>query len=151
MSGLMSGVEANNGQDPNLKNLCVLVVDDENDARDLMVIILSHYGAKVETAASAAEALQRFKEQGFTPLPDIIVSDIGMPEMDGYYFIEELRKLTIQQGGNIPAIALTGFCSTTDKLRTLTSGFQAHLSKPVEPDKLVSLISKVTNLTGERF
>ncbi|MEW6127279.1 MAG: response regulator [Acidobacteriota bacterium] len=143
--------EVHNGHDGNLKHLCILVVDDENDARDLMVIMLSHYGAMVETAASAEEALRKFKEQHWLILPDIIVSDIGMPDMDGYYFIEELRKLNEEQGGNIPAIALTGFCSTTDKLRTLTSGFQAHLAKPVEPDKLVSLICKVTNLTGKRI
>jgi CheY-like chemotaxis protein len=99
-------------------------------------------------ASSANEALNYLNGNGETTLPDVIVSDIGMPETDGCQFVEKLRNLNEEQGGKIPAIALSGFCSVTDKLRTLSAGFQAHLSKPVEPEKLIALIGQLTGRYG---
>ncbi len=127
-----------------LEGLKVLVIDDELDARELLSVILNYYGAQVAIAASANEALSLLNGNRVGNLPDVIVSDIGMPDTDGCHFIEKLRKLNVEQGGGIPAIALSGFCSVTDKLRTLSAGFQAHLSKPVEPEKLIALICQLT-------
>ena len=127
-----------------LEGLTVLVIDDEVDARELLSVILGYYGAQVSVAGSASEALTLLNGKRVGKLPDVIVSDIGMPDTDGCHFIEELRKLDEAHGSKIPAIALSGFCSVTDKLRTLASGFQAHLSKPVEPDKLIALICQLS-------
>jgi CheY-like chemotaxis protein len=127
-----------------LVGLKILVIDDEIDARELMSIILHYYGAQVSTASSANEALTLLNGNGDRTLPDVIVSDIGMPETDGCQFIEKLRNLDEEHGGEIPAIALSGFCSVTDRLRTISAGFQAHLSKPVEPEKLIALIGQLT-------
>lgn len=127
-----------------LAGLKVLVVDDEIDARELMSIILKYYGAQVITASTANEALGLLTGNGMKAWPDVIVSDIGMPETDGCQFIEALRRLNEEQVSKVPAIALSGFCSVTDKLRTLAAGFQAHLSKPVEPEKLIGLICQLT-------
>src|SRR5215211_433766 len=118
----MEEVSEQTNLDTLLEGLRILVIDDEIDARELLSIILNYYGAQVITAASANEALTLVLQNGLKTLPDVIVSDIGMPDTDGCHFVEKLRQLDEEQGGKIPAIALSGFCSTTDRLRTISAG-----------------------------
>ena len=123
-----------------LDGLLILVVDDEFDTRQLLVQALTHYGATIITAASAKEALQEIS----TKNPDVLVSDIGMPEENGYSLIRRIRALP-NGNSNIQAVALTAFTSKQDRLQAIEAGFQNHVSKPVEIDKLVAVIG---NLTG---
>jgi signal transduction histidine kinase/DNA-binding response OmpR family regulator len=132
---------AHNGAEVRLDNVRVLVVDDEEDARSLVREVLSAEGAVVELAASADEALERvnlFK-------PDVLVTDIGMPRTDGYAFIRLLRALPPEQGGAIPAIALTAYARAEDRERAERAGFQMHVSKPVDP---LDLVWRVADLGG---
>ncbi|WP_158265937.1 CHASE domain-containing protein [Chroococcidiopsis sp. CCALA 051] len=124
---------------PSLKGLRIVVVDDEADARDLLNTVLTQYGAKVvtrETARETIEAIAQFQ-------PHVLVSDIGMPEEDGYALIHRLRQLPPEQGGQIPAIALTAYARTEDRDRALAAGFQQHIAKPVNPDKLAAVVSEL--------
>lgn len=123
-------------QSPNLAGVRVLVVDDEVDSRELIAFILEEYGATVRVVASASEALDIFALQQ----PDILLSDIGMPEMDGYMLIRSIRSLPNWQGKQIPAIALTAYAGETDNRQILIAGFQKHITKPVEPLELAKAI-----------
>ena len=120
-----------------LSNLKVLVVDDDPDSRDLVHRLLSDCGATVTAAASAAEAVAATNNQR----PDILISDIGMPEIDGY---ELLRSLRANNEVRFPAIALTAFARPEDRTRTLLAGYVAHVSKPVEPAELVATVAAVS-------
>lgn len=121
-----------------LAGLKVLVVDDERDARELLRIMLENCEAEVVTASSAAEALPLVKSQA----PDVLVSDIGMAEVDGYEFLRQVR-VAEPRGRKIPAIALTAFARSEDRTKALRSGFSAHISKPVEPAELIATIVSV--------
>ncbi|MDB5907744.1 MAG: two-component hybrid sensor and regulator [Massilia sp.] len=122
-----------------LSNVKVLVVDDEPDARDLIKRILSDCGAAVTTAPSARAALEAFRAAP----PDVLVSDLGMPDMDGFELLAQVRALPA--GARLPAVALTAFARSEDRLRALEAGFAAHISKPVEPSQL---IATVANMVG---
>ena len=124
-----------------LEGLKVLVVDDEPDTRNLLKAILEQCGAEVSTAESAREALELLPEVK----PDVLVSDIGMPNEDGYELIQKVRALPTEKGGRIPAVALTAYARAEDRLRVLRSGYQMHVSKPVEVPELVTIIA---NLVG---
>ena len=125
---------------PSLADLRVLVVDDEPDARDLIAAVLIDRGAEVVAVESAVEALAELERQQF----DLLLSDIGMPEMDGYSLIEKIRQLPAERGGRIPAAALTAYAGFQDRVRALTAGYQTHISKPVEPAELVSVVASLT-------
>ncbi|MDB5290417.1 MAG: rpfC [Phycisphaerales bacterium] len=122
---------------PSLKGVCVLVVDDEPDARALMKRLLEDCEAHVITAASAAEALASIASRP----PDVLVSDIGMPAEDGYALIHKLRQLPPTRGGNTPAVALTAYARPEDRNRVMHAGFQMHIAKPVEPSELITMIA----------
>ena len=124
-----------------LKGLKVLVVDDEPDARALVQSVLEDGGAIVTVAKSAAEGLDAIA----VALPDVIVSDIGMPEADGYEFVRRLRQLPREKGGRIPAVALTAYARADDRRKALLAGFQNHAAKPVDPQELVVVVA---NLAG---
>jgi CheY-like chemotaxis protein len=128
---------------PGLRGLKVLVVDDEPDARDLVTRLLHECGVQVITAESTAQALRFLQSEQ----PAVLLSDIGMPGEDGYELIRRVRALEAQQGGTIPAIALTAFARAQDRSRALLSGFQMHLSKPVEPAELIAVVATVAGLT----
>lgn len=128
-------------QAPDLKNLRVLLVDDEADTIDFLTIALEGFGAEVRSALSSAEALKILP--GWTP--DIIVSDLGMPGEDGFTFIRKVRNLTPESGGNVPAIALTAYVRNEDRLKSLEAGFQMHISKPVDPDVLAKAVEDLKN------
>jgi CheY-like chemotaxis protein len=120
-----------------LSGMQVLLVDDEADARELLSEILRRAGARVASAASAREAMELLPQAR----TDVIVSDIAMPQEDGYRLIRRIRDLPHDQGGNIPAIALTAYARMEDRDRAIEAGFQAHISKPAEPAVLLSTIA----------
>lgn len=126
--------------EPILNGLRVLVVDDEEDARQMLAHMLIGYGAKVTMAASAAEALEILNRQQ----PDLMISDIGMPDVDGYSLIRRVRELKLGPEGKLPAIALTAYAQSQDRLRALAAGFQHHVPKPVEPAELATVIASLT-------
>jgi CheY-like chemotaxis protein len=125
-----------------LEGVHVLVVDDEPDARDVTAKILAFAGASVAVAASAVEGLEAFK----AGRPDILVSDIGMPERDGYWLLREVRALP-PPAGSVPAVALTAYAHPEDTERALHAGFQKHIAKPAPPDALVEAVAA---LAGRR-
>lgn len=124
---------------PELNDLRVLLVDDEADSRELLSILLNSCGATVVSASSAAEALKIVKSETF----DVVVSDIGMPNEDGFSLIRKIRQLSDEFGGNVPAIALTAYARAEDRVKALRSGFQMHIAKPVEPDELIIAIANL--------
>ncbi|MEC4892961.1 MAG: ATP-binding protein [Oscillatoria sp. PMC 1051.18] len=125
-----------------LTNIRVLAVDDDPDTRQLLTILLREYGASVLTVASATEVLANL--ESFQP--DILICDLGMPKIDGLMLIEQIRSLPPEQGGQIPAIALTAYARIEDRQQTLARGYQLHLNKPLEPKKLVNAIVKLTKI-----
>jgi signal transduction histidine kinase/ActR/RegA family two-component response regulator len=127
-----------------LAGTTILIVDDERDARDLLRIILEFCGVTVLDAPSAKDALATLERQ---PV-DLIVSDIGMPEEDGYSLIRRIRALANQSKAATPAIALTAFASTEDRTRALLDGFNLHMTKPVEPAELLSALADLAASTG---
>ena len=122
----------------------ILIVEDDADSREMLKVMFGQYNMKITTAASAAEGLQIIKQTQ----PDILISDVGLPGEDGYEFIQKVRQLSPENGGEIPAIALTGYASLQDRSRALEVGYQAHLAKPVNLDKLLGLVRKL--LTGNK-
>ena len=128
----------------NLQNQKILVVDDEGDTRELIAFVLQQWGAKVFTAASAIEALDLLEEL----TPNLLISDIGMPDMDGYSFMRQVRSLNINK--KIPAIALTAYASEEDQKQAILAGFQLHIPKPLEIEQLTQAIVKLLiNTTTE--
>jgi len=117
----------------------VLVVDDQSDARELIRRVLEDSASKVLTAATAHEALRLIEQQ----LPHVLVSDIGMPEVDGYELLKRVRALGTNRGGRLPAIALTAFARSEDRTRALRAGFMVHVAKPVDPTELVATVASV--------
>ncbi|MBD1936994.1 PAS domain S-box protein [Microcoleus sp. FACHB-68] len=122
-----------------LAGIQVLVVDDDADMRELAAFTLTQSGAQVATAASAAQALTLLNQS----IPDLLLCDIGMPEMDGYSLIRQIRKWSPEQGGTIPAIALTAYAGEINQQQALAAGFGMHISKPVEPEELVKAIARL--------
>jgi PAS domain S-box-containing protein len=122
-----------------LAGMRILVIDDERDARELIHEVLTQYQAEVITAASAREGLAILQSQR----PDVMISDIGMPEKDGYQFIREVRRLPSIHGGKTPAIALSAFAHSEDCTRAMMAGYQVHLSKPVDSNELIASIENL--------
>lgn len=122
-----------------LSGLRVLVVDDEADTREFLIVALEQSGATVLAAGSAQEALTLFQ----THQPDVLLSDIGMPQEDGYSLIRTIRALAPEVGGQIPAAALTAYVRSNDRQQALEAGFQMHLSKPIEPMHLVQVVARL--------
>jgi CheY-like chemotaxis protein len=126
-----------------LRDVKVVIADDEPDARLLITRVLEECGASVFAASSAVEAVELVERER----PDVLVTDIGMPETDGFALLRQVRALGEGRGGRIPAIALTAFARSEDRTRALSSGFLVHLSKPVEPSELVATIASVAGRT----
>jgi light-regulated signal transduction histidine kinase (bacteriophytochrome)/CheY-like chemotaxis protein len=126
---------------PELSGLRMLVVDDEPDARELVTTLLEGNGVEVTAAGSAPEALQLIPRI----LPDILISDIGMPNMDGYELVQKLRRLPSAQGGRTVAVALTAFARSEDRSRAFLSGFDMYLPKPVDPAELMALVVNLSH------
>ena len=124
-----------------LNGIQVLVVDDEPDSREFVAFVLEQAGATVLTATTAAEALTML----IRSKPTVLLSDIGMPDMDGYMLMQRVRALPPEQGGKVPAIALTAYAGDFNQQQALQSGFQQHVSKPIEPERLIQVISSLIN------
>jgi CheY-like chemotaxis protein len=122
----------------------LLVVEDEPDARELLKLMLEQCGAVVKAAGSAKEGLQEVEEWK----PDLMISDIEMPEEDGYSLIQKIRS-TEARASRLPAIALTAHARAEDRMRALRSGYDAHVAKPVEVNELVTVIEGLARITGK--
>jgi len=136
----VSNVAAARDGRPRLTGLRVLLVEDEPDARDLLTFTLTGSGAEVQAVESVQEALLDLESFN----PDVLLSDIGLPTESGYDLIEKIRALP-SATSQIPAVALTAFATEKDRQRALASGFQLHLSKPVEPSALIQAIDQLVN------
>ena len=139
-------LSAVDGEHIPLDGVMVLVVDDETDARELIRQVLLQCGAAVLTASSADEGLKLLQSQR----PNVVISDIGMPDKDGYQFMRDLRRISAVKGGNTPAIALTAFARSEDRTRAMVAGYQIHISKPIEPQELIATVASLAGRTGKR-
>ena len=128
-----------------LSNVRVLVVDDDPSSRELMTGMLEGYGARVSLAESGQAALTVL----FAQRPDVLIADLGMPGMDGYALIEQVRALDPDFGGQTPAIAVTAHASAQDRLKALQAGYQNHVAKPVEPEELAIVIASLTGRAAQ--
>jgi two-component system CheB/CheR fusion protein len=138
-----SAAEAMDCRIPSLDGLQILVVDDEADTRDLLKFMLENYGAEVLTVGSSRAALAALTEN--PGRYDVLISDIGMPEENGYFLIRQVRALAAEAGGKIPAAALTAYASLQEEERAIEAGFQTHIAKPIKPVQLGLIIA---NLVG---
>jgi CheY-like chemotaxis protein len=126
-----------------LEGVTIMIIDDEADTRTLLTRLFRECKAEVRAVANAVEAIAELKRNQ----PDLIISDIGMPGMDGYQFIHEVRELDASQGGTVPAIALTAFARSEDRTRAMMAGYNMHVAKPIEAQEL---LATVANLAGRR-
>ena len=124
---------------PSLDGMNVLVVDDDWDSRELVTVVLKASGAEVVSVASAIEALRELALRRF----DVLLSDIGMAEMDGYALISQIRQLPAERGGKIPAAALTAYAGIENQRRALSAGYQVHISKPIGPSELITAVARL--------
>lgn len=122
-----------------LSGLKILIVDDQHDTRELISVALGRYGAEVRVSESASSALKMIEEWK----PHVVVSDIGLPDVDGYDFMRQLRELE-GSGQRIPAIAVTGYAGAVDESKALDAGYEVHLSKPIELSELASAIARLS-------
>jgi CheY-like chemotaxis protein len=120
-----------------LDGVHILLVEDDDDSRKLLGTMLKRHGARVTSTKSAAEALNVFSDKA----PDLMISDIGMPDEDGYELMRKIRARPAEQGGLTPAIALTGYASRKDRERALDAGYQQHMAKPVEQAEMIAAIA----------
>jgi CheY-like chemotaxis protein len=125
---------------PELDRLRVLVVDDDDDGREMVAAILERCGSIVTRASSVREAVSQFDLHR----PDVIVSDIGMPDQDGYELIRQIRARAPSAGGNTPAASLTAYAGIEDRRRALLAGFNMHVAKPVDPAELVAVVASLS-------
>jgi PAS domain S-box-containing protein len=139
VAGLDGPVQGRLPDAPDLAGIRVLLVDDDVDARVLVSKVLESRGAQVETAASAREGFDLIRKAP----PDVLLADIGMPGEDGYAFIQRIRTLGPEQGGDVPAAALTAYASDQDQARALASGFQRHVAKPTDPSDLAWIVAEL--------
>ncbi|HKR02880.1 MAG TPA: ATP-binding protein, partial [Pyrinomonadaceae bacterium] len=135
-----------NPQSAMLKGLRVLVVDDEPDARVLIRTVLERQGAIVTASESAREAFDALRRE----VPDVLVSDIGMPDEDGYALIRRVRALPKAEGGNVPAAAVTAYADEDNRRHAVEAGFQLHVPKPLDPEELVAVVQKLAKGEGVR-
>jgi CheY-like chemotaxis protein len=126
-----------------LAGLRIVLVDDDPDARDLLSTVLAQRSAEVFVASSAPEAFALVKEH----LPDVLISDIAMPEEDGYTLIRRVRGLAADEGGRTPAVAVTAYAGRADRHRALEAGFDDHYAKPIDIDKLIDRLVDIRNAT----
>ncbi|URD49005.1 PAS domain-containing protein [Chroococcidiopsis sp. CCNUC1] len=137
-----------NSQQLPLQGVRVLAVDDDPDMREYVTCVLQQHGAEATVVSSAEDALVALSQQ----MPDIILSDIGMPLIDGYMFLEKVKNIMQSRSLSIPAIALTAYAGEYDQQKAITAGFQLHLPKPIDPDELVKAIAEMVSTTrsGDR-
>jgi CheY-like chemotaxis protein len=131
--------------EPNLDGVWVVVIDDEPDAREMVKMVLQQWGAKVTALETVPEVIDTLGGEPGGKRPDVLVADIAMPDEDGFCLIRKVRKLDPKRGGTIPAIALTAYATTEDRLRVLSEGYQLHVAKPVSLIELASVVERLAN------
>jgi CheY-like chemotaxis protein len=124
---------------PNLENLHILVVDDKTDAIDLIAMELAQHGAHVTGVTTSAAALVALEQSEF----DLLISDIGMPDTDGYDLMRQVRKLETGKQRKLPAVALTAYARVQDRMRAILAGYNTHISKPVDANELVTVVASL--------
>jgi CheY-like chemotaxis protein len=132
-----------------LSGIKVLLVEDEQDSAEMVERVLTECGAEVRSVDSAADALSVLRAADAGTLPDVLVSDIGMPQTDGYELLRQVRQLPDPSAARIPAIALTAFARSEDRTRALRAGYMAHVPKPLEPSELIATIAVVAGRVGQ--
>jgi CheY-like chemotaxis protein len=137
-----SDVDVSTIELPRLEGVRALVVDDQADARILICRLIEEHGGRCILAESGAQALTLIGQEDV----NILISDIGMPDFDGYQLIRKIRSMHSSDARNLPAIALTAYARADDRQRALLAGFQMHVSKPVEPRELIAGIASLLNL-----
>jgi CheY-like chemotaxis protein len=130
---------------PNLDALKILIVDDETDALDLISVELAQHGAKVTSVTNAEDALKALGQDTF----DVLISDIGMPKMDGYELIQRIRQQEEGTDKRIPAVALTAYARVQDRMQAIMAGFSTHIAKPVEANELVTVVASLAGRLGK--
>ncbi len=136
---------ARQAEQPNLEGLNILIVDDEPDALDVITVELVQYGANVTGVSNAEDALKVLEKRRF----DLLVSDIGLPKMDGYEFIRRVRKQEEGLMKRIPAVALTAYARVQDRMQAILAGFSTHVAKPIEPNELVTVVASLAGRMGK--
>jgi len=119
-------------------------VDDDADGRTLTTLVLTEVGASVKAASTTQQAFEMLEGQR----PDVLISDLGLPDEDGYALIQRIRHHEAEHGGFLPAITLTGFARADDRTRALAAGVQRHVTKPLEPAELIAAIAAVTGISS---
>jgi CheY-like chemotaxis protein len=127
-----------------LRDTCILVVEDDNDTREMLKFILEKSGAAVVSAASFREAMEAYHKIE----PDVVITDIAMPDLNGYALITRIRDEEKNLGKMTPAIALTAYTSSADRKQALAAGFQQYIAKPFNPAKLISTVAKLVHREG---
>ena len=143
----VSLADASLAESPNLRGIRILVVDDDGDTREMLRTILQEFGADVTTASSARVAMDLLP----TWKPNVLVSDIGMPEEDGYVLIKKVRGLSSEEGGDLPAIALTGYVGVEERMRALEAGYQMFVPKPLDVGELAITIVSLVGPSVEKI
>jgi CheY-like chemotaxis protein len=128
-----------------LTGIRILVVDDQDDARDLLSTVLEQSGAEVRAVSSSAEAREVFPNFR----PDVLVSDIAMPREGGYELIRKIRSLGADKGGTVPAVAVTAYATAEDRALAFAAGYDVHLAKPLAPMTLVEALAKLVRKRRE--
>jgi signal transduction histidine kinase/CheY-like chemotaxis protein len=136
---------ARQAEQPNLEGLNILIVDDEPDALDVITVELVQYGANVTGVSNAEEALKLLEQRSF----DLLVSDIGLPKMDGYELIRRIRKQEEGREKRIPAVALTAYARVQDRMQAILAGFSTHVAKPIEANELVTVVASLAGRLGK--
>jgi signal transduction histidine kinase len=129
---------------PSLAGVSVLIVDDEAEAREVLMLLLQAQGAEVTAVASAAAAFRLLRKR----VPDVLVSDVGMPGQDGHAFIRSLRALGVDEGAQVPAVALTAYATPADAAKALAAGFDRHVTKPIVPSEIVNVVASLAERHG---
>lgn len=142
MSDVQIGTETNNNHsvEKDFNGINILIVDDEPDNLEFLKFVLETYGASVQTATSAPEAFKLFLKNK----PDLLISDIAMPEVNGHTLMRQIRALPSKKGAKIPAIALTAYAGETNQKESLQAGFNLHLAKPIQADNLAEIVAELT-------
>jgi CheY-like chemotaxis protein/anti-sigma regulatory factor (Ser/Thr protein kinase) len=139
LAGAASIFKEPESEPPNLENLRILVVDNETEALDLIAMELTQHGANVTGVTTAGEALNELERSTF----DLLISDIGMPDVDGYELMRQVRRSESNKEKRIPAVALTGYARVQDRMRAILAGYNTHVPKPVEAKELVTVVASL--------
>jgi PAS domain S-box-containing protein len=145
LAGALAAFRDSEPEPPSLENLRILLVDDERDTLDLVTMDLTQHGAHVTGVTSAAEALKALEHSQF----DLLISDIAMPETDGYALIRQVRRLEAGKDKKIPAVALTAYARVQDRMRAIMAGYNTHVAKPVEANELATVVASLAGRLGK--